>query len=289
MSAEHRFWLRVWPSRRDVTWRAVLLLAALHGHQAKVLEGHVTGSAQLHSADPNLVVLGSFGFECVSGKCGRAVSEMNANSFEKGMIHIQAHGDPFIKGQEIAMFSSDPWYNGTNDAKASWTEVYRNRRLSCAQKRHHAIFTLPLTDMSSPLDSRGSQPDSVNFYHALRLSQRPLFVHVVAMNCLPEFQGALSLYYRVTLQNPGGWWGAQFSYNDQGMLQTHVWALLFQGALAIAAVRGVYDLHANQLSHPPLLVLAVALCGFAVAQLLNIFFYTDYASHGIGPEGALVM
>lgn len=258
--------------------------------RAKVLEGHVTGSAQLHSPDPNLVVLGSFGFECITGTCGKAVPESSANLFEKGMIHIQANGDPFIKGQEIAMFSSDPWNNGTHDPKSGWRQIYRNQRLTCAQKRYHAIFTLPLTDASDPVDSdRVSRPDLVNFYHALRLSQRPLFVHVVALNCLPEYRGALSLYYKVTLRNPGGWWGTQFSYDDQGMLQAHLLGLVVQGALAALAARAAYDLHASRLAHPPLLALAAALGGFALSQLLSLVFFTEYASHGFGPQGVLLM
>lgn len=268
----------------------VLVVAVLPGGDAKVLEGHVTGTARLHSADPNLVVLGSFGYECVSGTCGVRVPDASSHLYAKGMLHIEAHGDPFIQGQEIAMFSSDAWVNGTDDVKAPWTSVYKNTRLSCAEKRRQAIFTLPLTAEASLAEGSASgQADTVNFYHALRLSHRPLFVHVVALNCDPDYGGALSMYYHVTLQNPGGWWASHFSYNDQGMLQTHLFWLLALLAMATYAVRLVLDLHAAQLSHPPMAVLAAMLCLFAFSQLLNLIFYADYASHGLGPEGALVL
>jgi hypothetical protein len=163
-------------------------------------------------------------------------------------------------------------------------------RLSCAEKRRQAIFTLPLSADERPAEgASASIADTVNFYHALRLSHRPLFVHVVALNCNPDYGGALSMYYRVTLQNPGGWWASHFSYNDQGMLQTHLFWLFALVVLATYAVRLVLDLHNARLSHPPMAVLAGALCLFALSQLLDLVFYADYASHGLGPEGALVL
>lgn len=238
---------------------------------AKVLEGHVTGSARLHSRDHDLVVLGSFGYQRGSGKLDDA-----------GFLEIEAHGQAGVHGQAVALFSSEWTHLDVSPPRTLplWTAVYRNPHMSCQQKLNASIFHLPVDGGAR------RELDVLHFFSEVPLGPAPRFVHLVALNCAPP--GQLAMYYRVTLQNPPGWWSSQFSYEDQGVLQIHLVLLAWAVGLGVLAGLTVLRLRAAQLSHPPLLVLTAAIWVSALSRLLHVVFFSEYALHGHGPEGALV-
>lgn len=202
---------------------ALAVVAALPLAGGKLIEAHYNGLvSQYAHADNDMAYLGKFAFQCV-GECGRrhgneASSEdvTHMLAYESGMVRVVAHGG-YEPGQVLAVFLSEHFYDATH----SWRNVFRNRRLSCAQKQQKAIDLIPLSPPPPPNASSTYDQEHVFDDHTVQrteyieLTARPQFFHFAAMNCE---RGTLNSYVQLRLFNPGAFRTREFSYEDQGLL-----------------------------------------------------------------------
>lgn len=200
---------------------ALALCAPLTG--AKLIEAHFNGLVtQYAHADHDMAYLGKFAFQCV-GECGRHYGNKLSSddtthmlSYESGMVRVVAHGG-YEPGQVLAVFLSENFYDRTR----SWRNVFKNRKLTCAQKLEKAVDVIQLSpapppNASSTYDEEHLFDDqTVQRTEYIELTARPQFFHFAAMNCQ---RGSLYTYIELKLFNPGSFRTRHFSFEDQGLL-----------------------------------------------------------------------
>lgn len=170
-----------------------------------------------------------------------------------------------------------------DDQRISWEEVYHSD-LTCHQRLKHARTTV------TP-----NAPMALHRSITVDEKVRPRWWYVVAATCGPNSDDGrdrplLEIDYSLHFTNVGGLWQAEFSWDEQGLLQCYaaccvlclVWLALYLADLRVA-IRNARRLHSA-----PFVVVGV-LVAVSSSFSLSLLHYTVYASDGVGLEWARVL
>lgn len=160
------------------------------------------------------------------------------------------------------------WDQPEKGAQGSWTTVYKNKQLTCAQKANYTAAGGSVDLYNYP--SGGKKPEN-KYNH---------YWWVVIADCAANSQTIPS--YSITFTNHGA---DQLSCDEQGLPAMYIVFFVFYLFLVGAHAYSAWQLFRSEALHPIVRIISVALA----LQFFSIFFsmihYTTLKRNGIGVEG----
>lgn len=160
-----------------------------------------------------------------------------------------------------------------DDQKVEWAEVFESGE-SCSERVEHAHTKL-------------TSPSVIRQQVMITESSRPRWWYVVVATCGSRSQ--LILDYKLQFNNRGGLLATEFSWNDQGLLQTYALCTVLQTILAVTYSCNLSAARtATRRLHAAPSVVFMMLCALSSSLLLSTAHYTVYAFNGVGLPWARV-
>jgi len=95
----------------------------------------------------------------------------------------------------------------------------------------------------------------------------------------------LNLDYSLEFKNPGNYWWAQYSYDEQGIPQMYIFFTLFYIILVGTQIQAAYSLHKIESFHPIVQILTVIVALHFVSCIVESIHYLSYGNDGVGAPG----
>jgi len=113
---------------------------------------------------------------------------------------------------------------------------------------------------------------------------RAYFWYFAVADCAANSQG-LDLKYSISYINPGNFWWAQFSYDEQGIPQMYLFFSLYYLLLLIMQIRAAIRLHQIDSLHPIVRILSVTVIVHFLSCVTSLIHYLVYGGDGVGAPG----
>eukprot|EP00118_Oscarella_pearsei_P013204 m.102568 g.102568 ORF g.102568 m.102568 type:complete len:506 (+) comp37178_c0_seq5:31-1548(+) len=189
------------------------------------------------------------------------------------------------------------------DTQNQWDDVYKST-LNCTQREkvldrveERKISLLPSAGNDAGCTVTNSDVVLCNTSHELTLS-RTKWAYFAISNCqttkvqkIPLIKSTnscffclkgLSLNYQLHMRNPGGFWTAEFSADEQGILQTNIAFLIAFFVMFTWAFIRAGELHEKGMFHTTFKIFLWAVFLQIFSLLLLCIHYGVYANDGIG-------
>jgi len=112
---------------------------------------------------------------------------------------------------------------------------------------------------------------------------RAYFWYAAVADC--DSLSGIDIIYQAQFINPGGIWDAQFSYDEQGVLQMYITFAIFYIILMLVHFWGVWQMTKDDSWHPIVRILTAALFSEFLSCIMELIHYSIYVNDGIGALG----
>lgn len=206
-----------------------------------------------------------------------------------GTIHLNAW--TFMPGQRVLLFRNDKWFNAYDPAS-------RGMGTDCPTRASHA-------DVSLHVEKGNFYGQAGQVIQSNVVQQEPEYWFLALVRCQSWIQGAYQndtcvgqrsdgrtipngvfLYYEMTMKNPGGYWSAHYSADEQGLFELHVILLAHYVLLALLYVIGACWYWEDHAWFAKLQAMAAVLCCSLIQHGMLVHHYIEYAASGVGVEWA---